>query len=145
MLTHLAWDDRIAAASVSGADDICLNRHAHVTIAHREDTPPVKSNALLARRAANADLASGLGQWLQQLGLQKHHDVIESWCEHAGVTTADGIAKRAAELVVALENEDKDERTHIEETLAHAACGEICEAPVDLKVRGNLHGWRKSK
>mmetsp|Transcript_7706 Transcript_7706/g.14236 ORF Transcript_7706/g.14236 Transcript_7706/m.14236 type:complete len:626 (+) Transcript_7706:65-1942(+) len=145
LLSCIVWDDRIAAASASGLDGMCLNRYAHVTIAHREDTPPVKSNELLARRAANADLAAGLGHWLHHLGLQKHHDVIKAWCERSGVTTADEITKRAAEVAEALENEDTDERARIEETLVKAASGEICEASVDIKVRGKLHGWGKSK
>lgn len=144
-LTDLVWDDCIAAAAVSGLHDICLNRYAHVTLALKAGTPPVKSNELLARRATNADFQAGVGHWLQALGLRGYLDSVRTWCESSGVSTADELARRAAEFVAALENEDQDQRLRIQEILSRAAPGDIHEARAGVKLCGKVHAWRRRK
>jgi len=147
------WDDRIAAAEITGLRDMCANAHPHVTLAHRSGAPPRLSNELLARNAANIDIKEGLGPWLAQLGLTEFEAQIRKWCKRHGAATADEITKNAADVAMALceqdETIDDDQLAAIKQTLAHAAHGTIqkrgvapFKVPLTLcgTIRGRLRG-----
>merc|ERR1712054_708958 len=92
-VVSVSLDDRIAAAEVALSLDVCANDYPHVTLAHGTGVPPNVSNELLARRAANRDLAGGLEAWLAQLRLAELAAPIMQWCDSSGARSADDIVR----------------------------------------------------
>jgi len=151
-ISSVAWDSSIAAAEVVGLSDVCANPQAHITLAHKPGVPPRVSNEMLARRDVNANLATGLGPWLAQLGIADVEPAVRCWCEASGVTTGDDVAHGASEVAKAVARNgtiSEDRMVAVRQTLAFAAPGKIHEAgvspfkaPLQLrgKVRGRLRG-----
>eukprot|EP00929_Paragymnodinium_shiwhaense_P012565 TRINITY_DN11988_c0_g1_i2.p1 TRINITY_DN11988_c0_g1~~TRINITY_DN11988_c0_g1_i2.p1 ORF type:complete len:723 (-),score=114.10 TRINITY_DN11988_c0_g1_i2:12-2180(-) len=146
-ITRVVWDERIAAAEVSGLGQLSANCYPHVTLALRERVPPRVSNELLARRTANEDLAAGLGPWLAELGLSQYETAVRAWCEGSGAATADELAENADDLADAVELEDEDQRARTRMLFAQSAPGEVQELLLDepLVLRGKVHGRRRGE
>jgi len=147
-ISSVAWDSSIAAAEVVGLGDVCANPQAHITLAHQPGVPPRASNEMLARRAANANLATGLGPWLAQLGIADVESEVRCWCNASGATTADEIAHASSEVAKAVARNGKvseDRVGAVRQTLKHAAPSKITEAGVSpfkapLRLRGKVRG-----
>eukprot|EP00930_Biecheleria_cincta_P023954 TRINITY_DN17218_c0_g2_i1.p1 TRINITY_DN17218_c0_g2~~TRINITY_DN17218_c0_g2_i1.p1 ORF type:complete len:519 (-),score=106.53 TRINITY_DN17218_c0_g2_i1:108-1550(-) len=146
-IVAVVQDDRVAAAEVTGVHNLCANTYPHITLAHRSGTPPVLSNDLLARRAANTDIKTGLLPWLAQLGLAGFEEPIRTWCVASGVTTADEICKRAEDVASALQEAGvgEDRLAAVRQTLAHGAPSALQETgvlrfKVPLKIQGKVCG-----
>jgi len=146
-ITALVWDDRIAAAEVSGINGLSANEYPHCTVALLDGVPPVLSNELLARRRANNDFITGLGPWLRQLHLTEYEEAVRSWCTSNGTATADDLARNATDLAAALEPHDEDHRARIKTTIAHSAPGQLREVvlQVPLKVTARIRGRRRGE
>jgi len=144
---EVIWDGRVAAATVSGLDDICGNLHPHVTLAVGEGVAPRVSNELLARRAADTDLRTGLGPWLSQLGLAQYEDAALEWCLAMGAATTEEIAENAEDLAAAVENQDVEQRKHVAEVFARSALGELSSHVLEVPIRlsGRVHGRRRGE
>jgi len=140
------WDSRIAAAEVEGVQGICANVHPHVTLAYRRGVPPRMSNELLARRAANRDLDSGLEPWLNELGLHKYVPSAREWCLKEGAVSADEIVENAADFAHALEP-DEDQRVRTKVILSGGSPGEAREVQKTppLKLRGVVRARRRGE
>merc|ERR1711879_987290 len=119
-----------------------------ITLAMRPGVPPRLSNELLARKAANTNIQTGLAEWLAQLRLTHFASNIQKWCKSTDTTTTDEIVAKANDLANALRKEDQnlDENrlAAVRQILAHAAPGKIQEKGVapfkaPLKLRGKIH------
>merc|ERR1719362_2050442 len=147
-ISSVAWDSGIAAAEVVGLGDVCANHQAHITLAHKPGVPPRASNEMLARRAANANLATVLGPWLAQLGIFDVESAVRCWCEASGAATADDIVHGASEVAKALASNgtiSEDRAVAVRQTLSYAAPGKIHETGVSpfkapLRLRGKVRG-----
>merc|ERR550532_120776 len=129
-VSGLAWDERVAAAEVSGLSGLTANLHPHVTLARGTMVPPRVSNELLARKAAGVDMQTGLAPWLQQLGLAQYAEALREWCLQMGAATPEEIAENAADAAAAVEVQSEEQRRRVEEVLARAAHGEVRAAPL---------------
>eukprot|EP00747_Dinoflagellata_sp_TGD_P025229 gnl/TRDRNA2_/TRDRNA2_131108_c0_seq1.p1 gnl/TRDRNA2_/TRDRNA2_131108_c0~~gnl/TRDRNA2_/TRDRNA2_131108_c0_seq1.p1 ORF type:complete len:783 (+),score=121.65 gnl/TRDRNA2_/TRDRNA2_131108_c0_seq1:52-2349(+) len=107
-VTGVTWSGRIAAATVTGLEGLCANAFPHITLAMAAKVPPVKSNELLARRAAEQDMVANLGAWLLQLGLSEQEEGIRQWCSTAGATSPEDLIEKATEVAAACKNLHKD-------------------------------------
>eukprot|EP00932_Pfiesteria_piscicida_P003479 SRR837773.1339.p1 GENE.SRR837773.1339~~SRR837773.1339.p1 ORF type:complete len:321 (-),score=106.11 SRR837773.1339:20-859(-) len=133
--TFIVWDPRIAALKISNANQISANRHPHVTLACAAGVPPRVSNELLGRLESSQDLALGLENWLQQVGLAKYAGALLEWCSAMGAATPEEIKENAADAAAAIENSSVEERNRIEEALRRAAPGELCGDALDPPLR----------
>lgn len=145
-LTNIVWDDHIACAEVANFQDLSANQYAHVTIATGPRVPPVVSNELLCRRAANSDFEAGLGPWLQQLGLGSYLERSKDICREHGIDSADEMASMATEIAAALET-DGDQQHRLKNMLSRAAPGPVRESPLSppLTLRVTVHGKRRGE
>lgn len=145
-LTAFVWDDQIACAEVANIRGWTANQHPHITIAMAPRVPPVVSNELLCRRAANLDFEAGLGPWLQQLGLASYTVQATEICRQKGITSADAMAERAADIAAALEA-DEDQRHRLSQVLSRAAPGRVQERLISppLSLRASLRGKQRGE
>merc|ERR1712039_801436 len=100
------------------------------------------SNELLARKAASANLQTGLRLWLQQLGLGTYAEALLDWCSTMGAATPEEIAENAADAAAAVETSSTEDRRRVEEVLARSAKGELRILPLanHLPLSGVVRG-----
>eukprot|EP00811_Abedinium_folium_P003175 NODE_1291_length_2533_cov_5.803408.p1 GENE.NODE_1291_length_2533_cov_5.803408~~NODE_1291_length_2533_cov_5.803408.p1 ORF type:complete len:653 (+),score=227.38 NODE_1291_length_2533_cov_5.803408:369-2327(+) len=143
-LTDVVCDGSVAAAQAILPDEMCGNRHPHVTLALGAGVAPRMSNELLARKAANTSLKENLGSWLSLLGLGQYETLIASWCENMGAADVDEIAANAADVAGAVregdQSVDEDQAARLRMILARAAQGSVKSAgtglePLQLRAR----------
>jgi len=140
----MAWDDRIAAAEINLKHwrGLCSNFYPHVTVALADKIPPVMSNELLARKAAQLDLATGLGAWLSYLELSEYEQPLLDWCRTERISSPDGISARAADAAAAVESRNLQQRNRVEEKLAASTPGPLgmTSFAAPIRLRGRIHG-----
>lgn len=145
-LQDIVWDDRLAAAAVTlPLSGLCANLHPHVTLALAPGIAPRVSNELLARRAANDSIKTGLRPWLEQLGLHQYEAQALNWCIAMGAASTEEIAENAADVAAAVEQVDPEQRNRVEAIFSRAAPGELHFMAPDAAVslRGRVVGWRR--
>jgi hypothetical protein len=142
-IEDIVWDDRLAAASVSlPSSGLCANTYSHITLALSPGTKPAVSNELLARRAANENIRTGLGSWFDELGLKQYQAPALEWCVSTGAASTEEIAKNAEDVAAAVESKDVEQRERVQAIFARSAPGELHVVPTDtpLCLRGRVVG-----
>eukprot|EP00439_Symbiodinium_sp_Y106_P057622 s2978_g8.t1 len=148
-VTSIVWEEgRIAAASValrSGIDQLCANVHPHITLGTAARVNAVKSNEVLARRAATLDLQSGLQAWLQQLSLAQYAERLAA-CILRSVAlnplAAQELAEFASDAAAAIETDDPEAQGRVAEVLKSAVARPLQELRLanPLQLTGVIHG-----
>lgn len=145
-VTSIVWEEgRIAAASVAlrgGIDQLCANVHPHITLGTAARVNAVKSNEVLARRAATLDLQSGLQAWLQQLSLAQYTERLAAWCLQMGAASPEELAEFASDAAAAIETDDPEAQARVAEVLKSAVERPLQELRLanPLQLTGVIHG-----
>ncbi|CAE7328030.1 unnamed protein product [Symbiodinium sp. CCMP2456] len=145
-VTSIVWEEgRIAAASVAlrgGIDQLCANVHPHITLGTAARVNAVKSNEVLARRAATLDLQSGLQAWLQQLSLAQYTERLGAWCLQMGAASPEELAEFASDAAAAIETDDPEAQGRVAEVLKSAVERPLQELRLanPLQLTGVIHG-----